>query len=127
MTSEAAETAGPGALPGALGVAEPLGPPRSRHLGLALVVISMAQLLLVLDELIVNTALPHIQRALHFSGTGLEWDRRADHGRRRDGARARRHAGDRQDAPGGRHQRGGRRVAGNSVDTDGEAATAWGL
>jgi EmrB/QacA subfamily drug resistance transporter len=33
----------------------------------------MAQLMLVLDELIVNTALPHIQRALHFSGTGLEW------------------------------------------------------
>jgi EmrB/QacA subfamily drug resistance transporter len=44
-----------------------------RHLGLALVVISMTQLVLVLDELIVNTALPHIQRALHFSGTGLEW------------------------------------------------------
>src|SRR5215470_16977494 len=48
-------------------------PARSRHLGLALVVISVAQLMLVLDELIVNTALPHIQRALHFSGTGLEW------------------------------------------------------
>src|SRR5215469_16993028 len=45
----------------------------TRRLGLALVVISMAQLMLVLDELIVNTALPHIQRALHFSGTGLEW------------------------------------------------------
>jgi EmrB/QacA subfamily drug resistance transporter len=45
----------------------------SRHLGLALAVISMAQLMLVLDELIVNTALPHIQAALHFSGTGLEW------------------------------------------------------
>jgi len=41
--------------------------------GLALLVISMAQLMLVLDELIVNTALPHIQRALGFSGTGLEW------------------------------------------------------
>jgi EmrB/QacA subfamily drug resistance transporter len=48
-------------------------PPGARHLGLALVVISMAQLMLVLDELVVNTALPHIQRALHFSGTGLEW------------------------------------------------------
>ena len=48
-------------------------PARSRHLGLALVVISMAQLILVLDELIVNTALPHIQQALHFPGTGLEW------------------------------------------------------
>src|SRR5215469_5508424 len=40
----------------------------TRRLGLALIVISMAQLMLVLDELIVNTALPHIQRALHFSG-----------------------------------------------------------
>src|SRR5215472_4085797 len=59
---------------------EPAGAPRTsaraappRNLGLALAVISMAQLMLVLDELIVNTALPHIQRALHFSGTGLEW------------------------------------------------------
>jgi EmrB/QacA subfamily drug resistance transporter len=51
----------------------PAAPGASRHLGLALVVISMAQLMLVLDELIVNTALPHIQRALGFSGTGLEW------------------------------------------------------
>src|SRR5215831_1502368 len=32
-------------------------PARSRHLGLALVVISMAQLMLVLDELIVNAGL----------------------------------------------------------------------
>ena len=45
----------------------------SRRPGLALMVISLAQLMLVLDELIVNTALPHIQRALHFSRTGLEW------------------------------------------------------
>ena len=29
--------------------------------------------MLVLDELIVNPALPHIRQALHFSGTGLEW------------------------------------------------------
>jgi hypothetical protein len=48
-------------------------PAPGRRLGLALAVISMAQLMLVLDELIVNTALPHIQRALHFSGTSLEW------------------------------------------------------
>jgi len=52
---------------------EPAGTGGSRRPGLALVVISLAQLMLVLDELIVNTALPHIQRALHFSGTGLEW------------------------------------------------------
>jgi EmrB/QacA subfamily drug resistance transporter len=44
-----------------------------RHLGLALVVIATAQLMVVLDAAIVNVALPHIQRALGFSGTGLEW------------------------------------------------------
>ena len=44
-----------------------------RHLGLALVVIATAQLMIVLDATIVNVALPHIQRALGFSGTGLEW------------------------------------------------------
>ncbi len=43
------------------------------HLGLALVVIAAAQLMIVLDATIVNVALPHIQRALHFSGSGLEW------------------------------------------------------
>jgi EmrB/QacA subfamily drug resistance transporter len=44
-----------------------------RRLGLALVVICTAQLMLVLDETIVNTALPHVQRALAFSGNSLEW------------------------------------------------------
>jgi len=44
-----------------------------RHLGLALVIIATAQLMVVLDATIVNVALPHIQRALGFSGTGLEW------------------------------------------------------
>ncbi len=44
-----------------------------RHLTLALVVIAAAQLMIVLDATIVNVALPHIQRALGFSGTGLEW------------------------------------------------------
>lgn len=29
--------------------------------------------MVVLDSTIVNVALPHIQRALGFSGTGLEW------------------------------------------------------
>jgi EmrB/QacA subfamily drug resistance transporter len=43
------------------------------HLGLALVVIATAQLMIVLDATIVNVALPHIQRALGFSGSGLEW------------------------------------------------------
>src|SRR6266478_4763061 len=43
------------------------------RLGLALVVIATAQLMVVLDATIVNVALPHMQRALGFSGSGLEW------------------------------------------------------
>ncbi len=46
---------------------------RPRRLGLALAVIATAQLMVVLDATIVNVALPHIQEALHFSGTNLEW------------------------------------------------------
>jgi EmrB/QacA subfamily drug resistance transporter len=67
MTADTAGTSRAGKQPGTA------VPQRAPRLGLALVVISMAQLMLVLDELIVNTALPHIQQALHFSGTGLEW------------------------------------------------------
>jgi EmrB/QacA subfamily drug resistance transporter len=44
-----------------------------RRLGLALFVIATAQLMVILDATIVNVALPHIQRALGFSGNGLEW------------------------------------------------------
>ena len=44
-----------------------------RHLGLALVVIAAAQLMIILDATIVNVALPEMQRALGFSGSGLEW------------------------------------------------------
>ena len=44
-----------------------------RRLGLALAVIATAQLMVVLDATIVNVALPHIQHALGFSGTNLEW------------------------------------------------------
>ena len=47
--------------------------PGNRRLGLALVVIATAQLMVVLDATIVNVALPDIQRALGFSGAGLEW------------------------------------------------------
>ncbi|HXZ71494.1 MAG TPA: MFS transporter, partial [Streptosporangiaceae bacterium] len=47
--------------------------PGSRHLGLALVVIATAQLMVILDATIVNVALPDIQRALGFTGSGLEW------------------------------------------------------
>jgi EmrB/QacA subfamily drug resistance transporter len=44
-----------------------------RRLGLALLVIATAQLMVVLDATIVTVALPHIQTALRFSGSGLEW------------------------------------------------------
>lgn len=52
------------------------GPPRAKrghHPGIALAVIAGAQLMVVLDATIVNIALPHIQRALSFSDTGLTW------------------------------------------------------
>jgi EmrB/QacA subfamily drug resistance transporter len=58
------QTAAPGAT--GAGIASP-------RLGLALLVIATAQLMVVLDATIVNVALPHIQRALGFSGSGLEW------------------------------------------------------
>ncbi len=61
--------AGPGVVAGRDG--QPSG--GNRRLGLALVVIATAQLMVVLDATIVNVALPHIQTALGFSGSGLEW------------------------------------------------------
>src|SRR3984885_4512182 len=74
-TSPGGGTAGPGGtavIDDVGGGAAPAGP-ASRHLGLALVVIATAQLMVVLDATIVNVALPDIQKALGFSGTGLEW------------------------------------------------------
>ena len=44
-----------------------------KHLGLALVVISAAQLMIILDATIVNVALPTIHKSLHFSTGNLEW------------------------------------------------------
>ena len=58
------QTPAPGAAP--TGAANP-------RLGWALLVIATAQLMVVLDATIVNVALPDIQRALGFSGSGLEW------------------------------------------------------
>ena len=55
----------------AIGQAETRG--KNPHLGLALLVIATAQLMVVLDTTIVNVALPHIQAALNFSDSGLEW------------------------------------------------------
>lgn len=45
----------------------------SRRLGVALAVISTAQLMFVLDASIVNVALPSIQRGLNFSAGNLVW------------------------------------------------------
>jgi EmrB/QacA subfamily drug resistance transporter len=46
---------------------------RSRGLGLALLVIATAQLMLVLDDTIVNVAMPSIQRSLHVPTSDLNW------------------------------------------------------
>ena len=45
----------------------------ARGLASALVVISAAQLMVVLDATIIAVALPSIQRALHFSTANLQW------------------------------------------------------
>ncbi len=55
------------------GIAAATQAPPRRRLGLALAVIATAQLMVVLDATIVNVALHHIEDALHFSGTNLEW------------------------------------------------------
>ena len=47
--------------------------PRRSHVGWALILIALAQLMIVLDVTIVNVSLPHVQSALGFSGSGLEW------------------------------------------------------
>ncbi|MGI8524466.1 MAG: MFS transporter, partial [Nocardioides sp.] len=44
-----------------------------RHLGWALVLICIAQLMVVLDATIANIALPYIGKDLHMSGTNLTW------------------------------------------------------
>jgi EmrB/QacA subfamily drug resistance transporter len=45
----------------------------AKHLGLALLVITAAQLMIVLDATVVNVAIPTIHHALHFSLANLEW------------------------------------------------------
>ena len=44
-----------------------------RNPWLTLAVLAAAQFMVVLDVTIVNVALPHIQRDLHFSADGLQW------------------------------------------------------
>ena len=72
-TSASGRVTAPGRVAVADGLPVGSGRPVHRHLGLALVVIATAQLMVVLDSTIVNVALPDIQKALGFSGTGLEW------------------------------------------------------
>jgi EmrB/QacA subfamily drug resistance transporter len=72
-TSNSAVSAPPGTLAAVGGPPGQGGRPTPKHLGLALLVIATAQLMVVLDATIVNVALPHIQHALGFSGSGLEW------------------------------------------------------
>ncbi len=48
-------------------------PAAGRRLGLALLVIATAQLMLVLDDTIVNVALPSMQRSLHIATPQLNW------------------------------------------------------
>ncbi|MBA2390756.1 MAG: MFS transporter [Geodermatophilaceae bacterium] len=47
--------------------------PENQRLGVALVVISMAQLMVILDATIVNIALPSIQADLGLSNASLQW------------------------------------------------------
>jgi hypothetical protein len=60
-------------IPGRTAAPAAAAPGAGPRTGLALLVIATAQLMVVLDATIVNVALPHIQRALGFSGSGLEW------------------------------------------------------
>ncbi len=59
----------------AVGSPEPevLSSGRKQHLGWALVLICIAQLMVVLDATIANIALPYIGKDLNMSGTNLTW------------------------------------------------------
>jgi MFS family permease len=56
-------------------IPEPEAAPRGkgRHLGIALTVITAAQLMVVLDGTIVNIAMPHIMTDLGFTQENLSW------------------------------------------------------
>ena len=55
------------------GLTSQASPPVQRRLGLALLVIATAELMLVLDDTIVNVALPSMQRSLHLAVSHLNW------------------------------------------------------
>jgi len=63
----------PSIRPAAPGAPAATAAPAPRRLGLVLAVIATAQLMIIIDLTIVNVALPHIQAALGFSGSNLEW------------------------------------------------------
>jgi EmrB/QacA subfamily drug resistance transporter len=63
----------PRSAPGRLAERLSATPRRVGRQSLSLFVILTAQLMVVLDGTIVNVALPHIQRGLGFSGSGLSW------------------------------------------------------
>src|SRR5882757_5971151 len=65
-SSEAAAT-------GAIPAESPGAHPGHKHRWWALVVISLAYLMVVLDATIVSIALPSAQRALHFNNDGRQW------------------------------------------------------
>ncbi|MBO0835374.1 MAG: MFS transporter [Actinobacteria bacterium] len=73
MPAKSSQLAGPASGAAVAGQRAGTAGPAQRRLGLALVVIAAAQLMVVLDATIVNVALPHIQHALGFSNSGLEW------------------------------------------------------
>src|SRR4051794_30379633 len=53
--------------------ASPVGQQKKDHRWLILVIVSIAQLMVVLDATIVNIALPSAQQALHFSTDSRQW------------------------------------------------------
>src|SRR2546430_1690237 len=55
------------------GLTSQASPPVQRRIGLALLVIATAELMLVLDDTIVNVALPSMQRSLHLATSHLNW------------------------------------------------------
>ncbi len=58
---------------GTAAAAAPASPSGHRHLGWALVLISIAQLMVVLDSTIANIALPYIKADLDFTDANLSW------------------------------------------------------
>jgi EmrB/QacA subfamily drug resistance transporter len=64
VVSDASEPA-----PGQSGAATPPDPRRWR----ALTVLALVQFIIVIDNTVVNVALPSVQHALHFSSDGLAW------------------------------------------------------